>query len=662
MVSKMASTASSGEDEAELTAFRNLTIGPDISTVVPHHNPPLPERFTPEPVTFDYSLSDVMSVCIGMFDPGRDKFELQTRPRPSIPFAKANLGRAFVSDSPLFSVLPTEIITRVMKFLPAESLNMLAAVSRDCRIFARTIQFETRVFDYVNLDLVYHLHREIFAIAQAKTDKLLLGPCIRRLRVNTHAAVFNYRHDLDSESRSNKSKDEMKVLFQEAVDSFFGDYLPLVCNIIRYALPNLELLEWSDHTRLSGSAWEAILRSSVRHLKLFRVSVNSKTLDAVRALSPAAGTSIETLEVELSQDSDKDGEADDAEKATCYDFTIELLNRCASGLKTLVWSGGLNGDSVNAKAGQLRNMTELRSLSLQYVRMKSEEDIKALIIPLNTSKLTHLSFSAANDIVVNHIRHLGNLPALKSLVWRQSVHTPALPIKFLKQNPQLELLSLDNCPEDFLNELVLPLLASDFTRITSLELVYDEHCSILSKAALSHISQLKTLVQLHLQLGFQLGWRRTWVVKHRDIRECVQQLPNLKILALSRDTYDPENSDDPEEYQRYYEGWDAYPNSYKEWRLQERHRDDDGDPEARTKFLFEMSHRRRVLQHAYRYVNTFWYRYGPQLDFIYFGEIPMRVRLGYYGYRAIAVSERRDDLWTFLHRKFQKEDDSFGSI
>ncbi|KPI43948.1 uncharacterized protein AB675_6240 [Cyphellophora attinorum] len=633
----MASAASSGEDEAELIDFQNLAIGSDSSTVISHHNPPPPERFTPETITFDYNLGDIMSLSVGMFDPGRDKFELQTRPRPSIPFNKANLGRAFASDSLLFNVLPTEILTKVIKFLPAESLNILAVVSRDCRVFARTIQFETRVFDYVNLDLVYHLHREIFAIAQPRTDQLFLGPCIRRLRINTHAAVFNFRHDLDSESRSGQSDEEMPVPFQAALDSFFRDYLPLVCNIIRYALPNLELLEWSDHTRLSGSAWKAILRSPVRHLKLFRVSVNCKTLNEVRALSQAAGASIETLEVELSRDIDTIGKSDEAERTTCYDFTIELLNRCASRLKTLVWSGGFNRGSGTQKPA---NSCIWQSSDLCHS---------------NTS-------TAANDFVVNHISHLGNLPALKGFVWRQFVHTPALPIKFLEQNPQLELLSLDNCPGDFLNDLVLPLLASDFTRLTSLELIYDEHCTILSKTALSYISQLKTLVQLHLQLGHQLGWRRTWVVKHRDIRDCVQQLPNLKILALSRDTYDPENSGDSEEYERYYEGWDAYPTDHTEWRLQERHRDDDGDPEARTKFFFEMSHRRRVLQHAYRYVNTFWYKYGPMLDFIYFGEIPMRVRLGYYGYRPIAISERRDDLWTFLHRKFQKEDDSFGSI
>lgn len=79
-------------------------------------------------------------------------------------------------------------------------------------------------------------------------------------------------------------------------------------------------------------------------------------------------------------------------------------------------------------------------------------------------------------------------------------------------------------------------------------------------------------------------------------------------------------------------------------------------------------HRRRMLQEARKYVDLRWgdlvndeYTLdGPKLEFIYFGELPMRVQMGWYGYRPLAVSERRDDLYTFLQWTFKNESDLFG--
>lgn len=465
------------------------------------------DPFMREPIKFDYDIDDIIAMSVGMCSGITDTFELQTRHRPTLPFDRANLGKPISATKCRFlNTLPIEIITKIVSFLPAgESLNNLAMVSRDLRVLARTIQFESVLFDYTDLKLVLGLAEEMYKATSthlSSPETLLLGPSIRRLRVNTHSGAFNWRHDLTREHMNDLPISKKAELYNKALNAFFGHYLPVVLEVIQHCLPNLELFEWSDRVKLPGGAWAAILRSPARHLRLFRTTVDETVFNELQSLPLTIGESVETLDMELMDDHGK------GKTSFTYDFGIELLNRCSHGVRALVWNGDVFPAQLDERrAGTLLEMPELRSLTLRFLQVQSEKDMRSLISPHTTSKPMHLSLSMPNEIVANRLRDVGNMPALTSFVWRPSLNGPALPINFLRHNPQLELLSLDNCSLYDIDQVVLPLLVSRFDRLKSLELVYAVECTELTKAALSHISCLKSLTQLHLQLGFPVGWR-----------------------------------------------------------------------------------------------------------------------------------------------------------
>lgn len=79
------------------------------------------------------------------------------------------------------------------------------------------------------------------------------------------------------------------------------------------------------------------------------------------------------------------------------------------------------------------------------------------------------------------------------------------------------------------------MLAQSFSNLMSLSLVWDS-LQILCQA-MDYISQITTLEQLHLSAGFQAGWRHDWPIDHQVMQKYLRNLPLLKNLAFSRDSY-----------------------------------------------------------------------------------------------------------------------------
>lgn len=436
---------------------------------------------------------------------------------------------------------------------------------------------------------------------------------------------------------------------------------------------HLELLEWSDEINFSALGWHVILTSPIRHLKLFRVHYDDSILQGIRELPPVLNERLEKLDIELWKSFGR-GEV----TASSYDVVIEVLNRYPA-LKTLVWNNILfHDDKPRDNESKLGKVCHLRSLSVRGINFASVGVISALVGDRAESGLEHLTLAVADKHTLTHLATLGKIPSLKRVACMASSDPP---VGLLEENTQSELLSLENCTAGFVDTAALPLVAASYKNLQSLELVYKAEHIALSEAATSSISHLKSLVKPHLSVGHQFGWRRTWVVDHKTIRNYIKHLPALKILALSRDTYGWGRTNRPEVGERYDEMPSlTKPRGYTEWRLWDSQfvRDNSEDEEnweenyenrqALREFVFEMLHRRRMLQQARKYVNLRrgafvdgnYQHDGPKLDFINIGELPIRVRRGwYYGWRPLAASERRDDLWTFLRRTLQNVRDLF---
>ncbi|RGP81433.1 hypothetical protein FLONG3_578 [Fusarium longipes] len=98
-----------------------------------------------------------------------------------------------------------------------------------------------------------------------------------------------------------------------------------------------------------------------------------------------------------------------------------------------------------------------------------------------------------------------------------------------------------------LDRCVIPALMSrDFDNLRSLSLAWgsgsmDEstkpHQVNIPHTALEAIGRLVSLEQLSLRAGSSLGWRHQWLVNHDELRRQFDQLKQLKMLALVRDTY-----------------------------------------------------------------------------------------------------------------------------
>lgn len=345
------------------------------------------------------------------------------------------------------------------------------------------------------------------------------------------------------------------------------------------------------------------------------------------------------------------------------------MNRCPA-LKQLVWNGWREFSKVSQeKRSELLPLRNLRFLSISGVDFRSEGDIRALIGTSAGSALKHLALVHVDGLTAAHLASVGKILPLESFVWEGRSN---LPLQFLQENPHLKLLSLQNCTANIVETAVLPLLVAQFKNLQSLEVVFEEEDRWLSDTATTLISRLTTLTKLHLSLGNRFGWRRTWLVNHKAIRDCIKHLPALKMLALSRDTYDWDQTNDFSLYEGYYISPWVTPRDRAERRLKNwlYLQAGDEDYQTRSEWVFEMIHRRRILQEARKYVDLRWGDYvdgtwqlnDPKLDFIYFGELPMRVHTSWYrAYTPVAVSEHRDSLWTFLRRTFQNVTDIFGN-
>ncbi|KAL8734033.1 MAG: hypothetical protein Q9166_001794 [cf. Caloplaca sp. 2 TL-2023] len=240
-----------------------------------------------------------------------------------------------------------------------------------------------------------------------------------------------------------------------------------------------------------------------------------------------------------------------------------------------------------------------------------------------------------NATIQDFFDHRGRVPGLQVFIW----HTPRLGEKpessltFLQSNPQLSKLEMFTpTPAETLEERILPLLASSFSRLTSLSLTWDECDKDISNEALAMISTISTLEQLRLSAGEQFGWRHDWLVDHEKMRHHLSKLHSLKKVALTRDSY---SNGIFLTCERYYEdGW---------FRIEDMGNDN------YTRAMFEEEHRDRILQEAGRYVTVM-----PKLEWLYFGQIPMAVEQDSKSDKKVVkpLTAERDDCWTLLNEMF----------
>lgn len=577
--------------------------------------------------------TEILDVLMPMFSGSIDSYGKEVVPARPLGFDMVNGGRPPQCTARLFQ-LPLEILGIILEHVASDSLAALALVNHDCLQLARSRQFVSIKLDYsdASLAILDKLLAEMTERLGNPGDKSSpsLGACIRRITVATHPGWVTYRHgvSLGDENFRALPENERSRLMTEASSAFFGAYIPrMQCVLNHFAMPHLELLDWEDKIGLPQTFYNHLALSPVKHLKLFRVMVDQEFRIELPEAFRSYKWPLQTLYLELCSNLRKIGEVSTAPLAA------SILRLCASTLESLTLKSSRKQDPytfLDQDPAVIPCFTSLRHLTLETVIFEDASMLKALV----NDNLRTLDVDIEQGAVSTlFFQKRGTIRNLENFIWESYNIRADHPLDFLRANPQLLKLAIPHqSPSTLLESELLPLLSQSFSELKSLSLVWDG--VNISESALELISSLKSLEQLHLSSGNQYGWRHDWHINHDVMRKYVSKLTLLKRVAFSRDTYFIGHTNVPSE--KYYElrllsGNELPDNS------------DDND------IVWEEKHRSRMVTQANAYISAI-----PTLEWLYFGQIPMRVdRMQETSYGvAIPLSQDRDDCWTLLRKMF----------
>ncbi|MCJ1455392.1 hypothetical protein MMC28_005747 [Mycoblastus sanguinarius] len=242
----------------------------------------------------------------------------------------------------------------------------------------------------------------------------------------------------------------------------------------------------------------------------------------------------------------------------------------------------------------------------------------------------------SNSIYADIFETRGCIPSLETFVWSSPRLPEALSLNFLRANPQLTKLRLWLAvPGVLLETRLLPLLLSSFSNLNSLHLTWKGNN--IPDSAIEQIGSLKSLEQLHLSAGDQVGWRHEWMINHDSMRNHLYKLPLLKRLAFSRDTYKTGLS------------WVNVDMYYENKTLNNERPEDLEAPREVNDKIWEREHRERMMSEAKKYAVVI-----PNLSWMYFGQLSMGVLDMDDGVRreAIILSKSRSGCLARLNTMF----------
>jgi hypothetical protein len=562
----------------------------------------------------------ILGLLMPMLVVGKDEYGKELVPPLPLSFDRVNGNRPPASDTALFK-LPIEILGLILQHIPSSSLPSLALVNSDCRQLARSAQFASVKFDY---------SRESQLLLRSLSDEYLrrdpnerpgIASCIRRITVATDPRYIQHYlqvsldddfANLDTETQDSRLKSASQAVFEV--------YFPLLQNLIcdPAILPHLELLDWEDKIDLSKSFFNALSRSNIQHLKVFRVGIAEEFKLELSSPLIKYEWPLRSLHLEISPSI---GASDICNiSPLCH----SMLRLSACTLESLTW---ISQPWTVLDTFAVDNIDPPRFPRLCYLELsrlvfKDYATLGALV----HDGIRVLNVCGDTELTKKFFSTRGRIPSLKVFVW-DGPESP--PTEFLQSNVQLSKLSMGyRLPNDVIEEL-LPILSSSFYTLTSLYICW--HSDSIPDSALKTIATLKTLRQLHLTAGEQLGWRHSWLINHNKMLKILSPLSSLEKLAFSRDTYQHKryNSQPTETY-------------YFDMVIDLEQRGDETAP------AWEEMHRNRMLREADKYV---WEM--PKLTWLYFGQLPMEVKSRSDGSRwPVPLSEERDDCWTLLKQMF----------
>ncbi|MCJ1383632.1 hypothetical protein MMC17_006746 [Xylographa soralifera] len=592
---------------------------------------------------------EITDIMMSVFPGARDEYGKDVLLPKCLSFDRVMENRHIVSESRMLN-LPVEILGQVIQHLAGSDLGNLALVNSDCQQLARSQQFKSIVLDYsFNSSLLLKkLCNEVKARASLSGPGTYLGSSIRRLTIATHPSwvrdlSFNQLQTLDPEIAEERFGRGTRAYFDAYFDS-------IVAALSSGSMPHLELLSWENEVFvLPKSFFMAMVRSTIQHLKLFRVKVDEMFEVLVPNDLPHRHWPLKSLDLELTWTF-----ASAKYVGSIRPLVTSIVCLSAPTLEALKWIGGmsLSRDRHSfASFGDELQFPCLGRLTLENLRFADSSVLTILLGP--STKVRELEMDVeCGPIASEFFAKRGTIETLETLSCK-IVNS----LEFLQENPQLSKLRISEPRSPSLLETkIIPLLAKCFHNLSSLSLTWEGRS--ITKNALERIGTLRGLQQLHLSSGQGFGWRHNWFVDHEAIRSNLSNLKNLRNLALSRDTYRT-NFDALEDYynDRFIEPqddserriWQAVM-SQPDSDFSDLETDDERENaifDRRLKAASERIHSVRMLTEVNKYAHAL-----PSLSWIYIGKLVFVIKEDAKGRHAAKVISKQDELSTALHRMF----------
>ncbi|CZR53424.1 uncharacterized protein PAC_03302 [Phialocephala subalpina] len=540
---------------------------------------------------------DILMLLMPMLPNGKDDYGSSIEPPLPLDFREILEGKPLSSNTCRLFQLPFEILSDIMRCIDHESLANLAPVNSDSRQLARSMQFVSVVLDYSeeSRSLISILLKESEErIARGNTRQPSISACIRRMTIRTNPYHLSNRHQIEiSDEFMNLDEQTQAARQEDACRSYYDTYLRDIALLLANpkSLPYLDLLNWQDASPLPPLLLDNLTNTRFQHLRLNRVPVTG-----YHEIKPSVTGSA---------------------------WPLRSLILSMKPIFKLLKTG------LTAKQGI--------SILQQYIASVPYTDESVIRDFLQSPLETLVIATRSKNYVENCMAERGCISTLRTFVCKTRRPGSAT-FKFLRANPQISTLCFPYwLSEEIVNQELLPMLSSSFDRLTSLSISWEQEKTPIDNTALGFIGTLKSLEQVHFAAG-QEGGRQDWLVDHKNMRHWLAQLPKLRKVAFSRDSYTPLNPrfNSAEFIEFYYE--DRYPDLRYSGGPFQPH-----DREERYR-VWEEQHQGRILHEAQKYVEIL-----PKLEWIYFGQLPMRV-VGES--REVVTLAERDSCHTLLKNMF----------
>ena len=325
-----------------------------------------------------------------------------------------------------------------------------------------------------------------------------IGPCIRRVRVagypsNELSPLRGLQRD-DGTFRTPNRQERLRR-WGSGLEEAFDAYTRRFQVVFNYrTTPHWELMDWDDSMILHHDYFNFLALSPVKHLKLFRIKVETEFAielpDAFRSYSwPLQTLDLDIMSVYRS-----------GRHISVSPITTSILRWCAPTLVNLTLRGIMRGDPCTFLGPDNKgvpNFPRLRFLNLGSIRLEDPSILEALI----SDSLRILCVGQERDCEVRRrfLRQRGCLANLEQLVCDSSPVPADHPLDFFCANPQIVKLAVQAWPSSLLEVKLLPILSQHFSKLRVLSLIWERRQ--LSESALQAVASIRTLERLHISCG-----------------------------------------------------------------------------------------------------------------------------------------------------------------